>query len=101
MKDIARSVLWLLVTLAVIAGVLAVLDASGIRDKWAARRAQAEAARIEARAARERQWPLIMASLSDTVIASASAAMDKILLFCLVVYTLIDRRGDRREVERV
>jgi hypothetical protein len=69
---------------------------SGLRDRWAAARAEAEAERLEAAAARERQLPLIVASLADTVAASAYAAADRVALIALVVYVLC-RRRDRRE----
>lgn len=70
-------------------------DASGLRARWQAEADRAAAARIEAAAARERQWPLITASLADTAMATVYAAWDRVAFFALLVYVLWrDRRRD-------
>ncbi len=95
-----RRWLWL-VTLLGLVCVAAILLAqvanwSGLRARWEAERDRAAAARIAAAADRERQLPLIFASVADTVAANVYAVADRVALFCLVGYLLWDRR-DRRE----
>lgn len=95
-----RRFLWLVSIIALICGVAILLaqvaNWSGLRARWQAEADRAAAARLEAAADRERQLPLILASVSDTVAAVIYAVTDRVALVALVVYVLWDRRRGRK-----
>ena len=83
-------------------GVVIFSEVTGLRQKAEAQRLQAEAERLQAQAVRERQLPLIVASLVDTLMAVFYAISDRLLLIASTIYIIImlsAKEGEDHEEE--